>query len=253
MNISSNHANINLKGVTQSTLSHSQEIAKNKMRILLTQNIWEKRLDIRLPESQLEFETLMEILCNRVKIERYVRYKNDKLATIGALEEYNKLLTTDPESKEFNELKKFLDEKGDLDTYFNKINNQFRHDEKIKKKPLKYFKELAKLEEEYLEKELITEKEIEDFYKSIIDKNINSEKKFTTKNLIKILQNKEENLKQEYQKAQLEEGLKQEYQKPQLEENLKQECQELPLKESCKVKKKQNFLSTLKNLFKKEK
>jgi hypothetical protein len=165
MNISSNHANINLKGVTQSTLSHSQEIAKNKMRILLTQDIWEKRLDIRLPESQLEFETLMEILCNRVKIERYVRYKNDKLATIGALEEYNKLLTTDPESKEFNELKKFLDEKGDLDTYFNKINNQFRHDEKIKKKPLKYFKELAKLEEEYLEKELITEKEIEAFYK----------------------------------------------------------------------------------------
>ncbi|MBO5738041.1 hypothetical protein J6R97_01730 [bacterium] len=226
MNISLNHANINLKGATQSTLNRSQEIAKNRMKILLTQDIWEKKLDIRLPESQLEFETLMEILCHRVKLDRYARYKNDKLETKGVIELYDKLITTTPESQKCKELKEFLDKKGNLDVFFDKINKHIRYEKKSKRKSLKYFKELIKLEEDYLEKGLITEKEMDDFYKSIKDKNINSEKKYTTKKLIEILESKEEDLKQEYQKLQIE--------------------------ESSNTPQKQNFFRTLRNMFKKE-
>ena len=40
------------------------DVAKNQMKILLSQDIWAPKLKVKMPESQLEKETLLEILEN---------------------------------------------------------------------------------------------------------------------------------------------------------------------------------------------
>ena len=52
------------------------EVARNQMRIFLTQDIWAPKLKVKMPESQLEKETLLEILENRLKLDKYVRLFN---------------------------------------------------------------------------------------------------------------------------------------------------------------------------------
>lgn len=55
------------------------EVLKNQLKILLTQDIWAEKLKVKMPETPLEKEVLLEVLQNRLKLDRFSRLTNEKL------------------------------------------------------------------------------------------------------------------------------------------------------------------------------
>ena len=46
------------------------ELIKNQYRIMLTQDIWAEKLAVKMPETPLEREVLLEVLAMRKKLDR---------------------------------------------------------------------------------------------------------------------------------------------------------------------------------------
>ena len=61
------------------------------MKILLSQDIWAPKLKVKMPESQLEKETLLEILENRLKLDKYVRLFNERRFILSQLAKVDEL------------------------------------------------------------------------------------------------------------------------------------------------------------------
>ena len=139
----------NFKGIERA------EVAKNQMRILVAQDIWAPRLKVKLPESQLEKEALLEVLEQRLKLDKYVRLKNDKLAIFAKLDEIDELSEENPKSPEVLALKNELAKSGNIDAVLLTINRQLEQEEKRNKSAFDYFENLDKTMEEYLDKKLI--------------------------------------------------------------------------------------------------
>ena len=49
------------------------EIVKNQFKVLLSQDIWAYRLAVKMPESEVEKEALLELLEHRAQLERFTR------------------------------------------------------------------------------------------------------------------------------------------------------------------------------------
>ena len=98
------------------------EVARNQLKVLLTQDIWAPSLKVKRPETELEKEVLLEILNYRAKLDRYVRLTNEKLHINGLLSVLSKLIDTNPSSPEIPALRAEIDKKGNVFTYLSTLN-----------------------------------------------------------------------------------------------------------------------------------
>ena len=53
--------------------SKKTEIAKNQMKILLSQDIWAQKLKVKMPGTVEEKDVIIPILENRLKLDKFVR------------------------------------------------------------------------------------------------------------------------------------------------------------------------------------
>lgn len=165
------------------------ETARNQMKILLSQDCWAPRLKVRMPETALEKEVLLEMLKNRLKLDRFVRLTNERFATKGKIIIYNELLENNSNAVEKENLKIELEKKGNLPKYFDTLNKQIEIEEKKNIPALKYFDEIENVKEIYLSKKVLNEGKIKKFYDNIVKNNINKDEQYTTQELINIIEN----------------------------------------------------------------
>ena len=164
-------------------------IERNRLKILLSQDIWAPKLMVKMPETPLEKEVLLEILKNRLKLDKFTKLSNEKFNTIGNFILYKELSAKDPHSKDCISLKKELEEKGSLNTYINYLNKELKNERRINAPELLYFNNIFQAEKNYLERNLITEEQIDEFYSQILKNNINKDGKYSTEELINIIEN----------------------------------------------------------------
>ena len=162
-------------------------IAKNQMRILLTQDIWAPKLKIKKPESPLEKEVLLEVLQNRMHLDRFARLKNDRFKLISQILMANSCKDTN--SPEYKNVLTNLSKRGNLASTLNTLDKDIEMEEKKNRPAIEYFKEIDKTMDEYLEKHLIKYPAMEKFWYKISKNNINQDGKYSTKELINIVQN----------------------------------------------------------------
>ena len=74
----------------------SPEIQRNQLKILLTQDIWNTGLRVKMPETQLEKDVLLEILQQRLKLDRLARLCNERMKFKTLLIAINNLLKENP-------------------------------------------------------------------------------------------------------------------------------------------------------------
>ena len=163
------------------------EILKNQLKIMLSQDIWAVKLPVKMPETALEKEALLEILNNRMKLDRFTRLNNTKAALIAKICHANSLLEKDPENNELPELLEEIKNKGNLESVFKTLDKNIKLEAAKNKPALDYFKNLEKLEEEYLQKKIINPSRLNKFWFQIKKNNINADEKYSTEELIEII------------------------------------------------------------------
>ena len=102
------------------------EIIKNQLKILLTQDIWEPKLKVKMPDSKEEKEVLLEVLKNRAKLDRFTRLSNEKANLKIKLLEIDSLSQEAPASPRLQELKNELLKKGNINSIFQSLNKNIR-------------------------------------------------------------------------------------------------------------------------------
>lgn len=163
------------------------EIVKNQLKILLTQDIWDVNLKVKMPETTLEKDVLLEILKNRLKLDRFTRLSNEKFQLKTQIGYLNSLLLNDPSNPMIPKLMKELQNRGNLSSVFKTLDKSIELEAKKNKPALDYFKTIEKMEDEYLEKKLIKPSKMEKFWYKIKGNNINKENKYSTEDLIGII------------------------------------------------------------------
>lgn len=181
----SQNSTTNFKSFTKS------RIARNRFKILLTQDIWAPRLKVKMPETSLEKEVLLEVLGNRLKLDRFTNLSKERFATKADVIIYNNLLEKDPKNPEISEIKERLDKKGNLVKYIRILSEQINKELKQNREAMNYFKNIEHMEEDYLKSKLLKESKIGNFFTQIQQNNINPDGKYTTEELIEIVKNAE--------------------------------------------------------------
>lgn len=166
-------------------------IARNRFKILLTQDIWAPRLKVKMPETSLEKEVLLEVLGNRLKLDRFTILSKERFATKADVIIYNNLLEKDPKNPEISEIEERLDKKGNLVKYIRILSEQINKELKQNREAMNYFKNIEHMEEDYLKSKLLKESKIGNFFTQIQQNNINPDGKYTTEELIEIVKNAE--------------------------------------------------------------
>lgn len=163
------------------------EVARNQMRILLTQDIWSPKLKVKMPETQLEKEVLLEVLRNRLKLDRFTRLNNQKLQLRGTVHQAAKLVKEEPLHPELPKLLEEIDKAGNLETTFNTLDKNIALEAKKNEHALNYFKNLQEIEEEYSKRKLVKSSALERFWNQVRKNNINADEQYSTKELIDIV------------------------------------------------------------------
>ncbi len=163
------------------------EVARNQMRILLTQDIWSPKLKVKMPETQLEKDVLLEILRNRLKLDRFARLNNQKMQLRGTVNQASRLLSEEPSHPELPQLLAEIDKAGNLETTFKTLDKSIELEAKKNKPALDYFKDLERIEDEYTERKLVKSSALQRFWEQVRKKNINSDGQYSTRELIDIV------------------------------------------------------------------
>lgn len=163
------------------------EVVRNQLKILLTQDIWDPNLKVRMPETSLEKDVILEILKNRLKLDRFTRLSNEKFQIKTKISYLNSLLTNDPSNPEIPMLLKELQSKGNLSSVLKTLDKSIDLEAKKNKPALDYFKNIEKIEEEYTKKKLIKPSRMEKFWFQLKGHNINKDNKYSTQDLINIV------------------------------------------------------------------
>ena len=158
---------------------------------MLTQDIWAPRLKVKMPETSLEKEVLLEVLGNRLKLDRFTNLSKERFATKADVIIYNNLLEKDPKNPEISEIEERLDKKGNLVKYIRILSEQINKELKQNREAMNYFKNIEHMEEDYLKSKLLKESKIGNFFTQIQQNNINPDGKYTTEELIEIVKNAE--------------------------------------------------------------
>lgn len=164
------------------------DVLKNQLRILLTQDIWAQKLRVKYPESEVEKEVLLEILKNRAKLDRFARLTNQKFEIRTTSNYVKHLEKTNPEDKSLPELIEKLKIYGNIETTLNTIDKKIELEAKKNKPALDYFKNIENIEEDYLNKHLIKFQKMDKFWHQVRKNNINKDMKYSTKELIDIIE-----------------------------------------------------------------
>lgn len=165
------------------------EIIKNQLKIYLSQDIWAEHLNVKMPEAPIEKEAILEVLQNRLKLDRFARLCNEKARLKTKVIELNNLMEKDPLNPNLPKLRQELENKGNLSSVFKTLDKQIEIESKKNKPALDYFKNLDKLEDEYLGKRLVRYTKMDKFWHKILNNNINKDGKYSTKELIDIISN----------------------------------------------------------------
>lgn len=163
------------------------EVLKNQFKILLSQDIWSYRLAVKMPESEIEKEALLELLEHRAQLDRFARLQDEKGEIAIKLAHAERLAETDPQNPDLKVILKWLDNKGNLDTTVNTLNRQMEQEIKRNRPAFEYFENLRKLEDEYLAKKLVKEQQLEKYWHKIKKGNINADGRYSTRELIEII------------------------------------------------------------------
>ena len=188
-NIESSKSSLN-KNFNTKFKGVNPELIKNRIKIELTQDIWAPRLNVKMPETPIEKEVVLEILKQRLQLDRLARLYNERFATIGKISIYNDLVDNNPNSKECIELEQELKKKGNLASYFKTLEKQIELEKKKNQPAVKYFESLSEIEKEFFERKILNNNKLEKIYFKIEKNNINKDGKYTTKELIEIIEGK---------------------------------------------------------------
>lgn len=165
----------------------SPEVVKNQYKILLTQDIWADKLKVRIPETSAEKEALIEVLQNRLKLDRFARLNNEFFKLKTNVSFINSLLEKDPSNTTLPELIKEIENHGNLQSVYKTMEKQIQLEANKNKPALDYFKNIEQLEEEYLKRHLVKPSKMEKFWYQIEKNNINTDGKYSTKDLLDII------------------------------------------------------------------
>ena len=165
------------------------EVLKNQLRIFLTQDIWANRLNVKMPETPIEKEVILEVLQNRLKLDRFARLSNERATIKGDISYLNDLLEKDPLNPNIPKLRQELIRRGNIDSVLKTLDKQIDLEEKKNKSALDYFKNIEKIEEEYINKRLMKPQKMEKFWYKVKGNNINKNGQYSTKELIDIISN----------------------------------------------------------------
>lgn len=168
------------------------EVLRNKYKIMLTQDIWSPSLKVKMPETPEEKEVLLEVLKNRLKLDRFARLTNEHAGIIFKLNLIESLKKENPKSDELPKLIKELTSKGKLSSVLKTLEKNIEQEKLKNKDAVKYFKDIDYIEDEYIDKKFISYSQLEKFWHQIRKNNINSDNKLSTKEIISIV-NKEIN------------------------------------------------------------
>lgn len=173
------------------------EILRNQLKIFLTQDIWDVKLKVKKPETPLEKDVILEILQNRLKLDRFTRLSNERAELKSKISIVNDLLDTNPTSPELGTMLVELNKKGNLESILRRLDKDIDMEAKKHKPALDYFKQIDSLEDEYLDKKLITPSKMEKYWFKIQKNNINAENQLSTADLIKIISGETKEIVQE--------------------------------------------------------
>lgn len=163
------------------------DVAKNQMKILLSQDIWAQKLKVKMPESQLEKETLLEILENRLKLDKYVRLFNERRFILSQLAKVKELRAENPKSAEADKISADLAKRGNISSVLATLNKQIEQEEKRNQPAIKYFEDLDKTFEEYIGKKLVKYNQLDKAWHQLKKNNLNPNGELSTAELIEIV------------------------------------------------------------------
>lgn len=167
----------------------NQEILKNQLKILLTQDIWAEKLKVKMPETPLEKDVLLEILKNRLNLDRFTRLTNEKFRLKALLSHFNSLSEKNPSHPDLPQLRQEIEKRGNLESVFKTLDKNIELERKKNQSAIDFFKDIEELEKEYLEKRLVKPSGMEKFWFKIKKQNINTDERYSTKELIDIVSN----------------------------------------------------------------
>ncbi len=163
------------------------EIVRNQFKILLTQDIWNPKLKVKIPESDMEKEVLLEVLNNRKKLDTYSWYKMKISSAVSELEYVKELLSKPLEgqdlSRRLKEIHSCLPDWGPISNFEKKMKHTAARNEKA----LNYFDEIDTLKDTYIQSKLIKESQLKRFWNKVVEGNINSKGSLSTKDMIDII------------------------------------------------------------------
>ena len=153
----------------------------------MCQDIWAEKLKIRKPESPIEKEVLLEVLQNRLKLDRFTRLNNYLFKLKTKVGYINSLIENSPANPELPKLKKEVEKLGNLQSVYKTLNKQIKLEAAKNKSALEYFNNIDHLQEEYLERKLINSSKMYKYWKQMEKNNINENEKYNTNDLINII------------------------------------------------------------------
>lgn len=163
------------------------EVLKNQLKILLTHDIWAPNLKVKVPETAMEKEVLLEVLQNRQKLDRFARLTNQRFKLRTQVNELNSLLENNHNHPDTIRLKTELEKHGNVESILKTMDKNIETEAKKNQPALTYFKDIENMEHNYLEQKLIKNSIIDKFFHQISKNNINKDEKFSTKELIEII------------------------------------------------------------------
>ncbi|GEM_PF-1560071 len=173
--------------VSFSGLKPKPEILKERLKIMLTQDIWAEKLSVKMPENDLEKDALLEILNMRRKLDRFTRLSNEKFRLLSDMKYFLDLAEKEPNNPEVKVLAEKLAKRGNLDAVLATLNKNIELEASKNKPAIEYFKNIAQMEEIYFSNKFVKTNELEKFLAQIRKNNINKEKNYTTQDLIDIV------------------------------------------------------------------
>lgn len=179
--------NLNNKDSVSFSGGQNPQVLRNQLKILLSQDIWAVKLKVKMPESALEKEVLLELLQNRLKLDRFTRLSNEKAALKSKISQIATLEQTNPQHPDLPQLRKELAKYGNIDSVFKTIDKNIELEIKKNQKAYDYFKSFEPIENEYWDKKLVKPPMAEKFFHKINKNNINADGQYSTKELIDII------------------------------------------------------------------
>lgn len=161
-------------------------VLENKAKILASLDIMSKSPKIKMPNSDIEKKAVLEVLGQRLKLNKYIKLKADERSIQSKINEINELI----DNSKFVEAKAMLDnldKQGNIDSILKTIRKQIEQEEKRNQPAIKYFEDLNNLMQEYLDKKLINYNQLDSAWHQIRKNDINSNGNLSPAELIEIV------------------------------------------------------------------